>query len=232
MHILKTFVPILFVGLLFSCNDNKQAGKQKDQIEDSKPIGQVEVQADLTKYGIANNSKNVLGGLKVGDKAPDFIMENQDGESVSLKNTLKDGPVLLVFLRAEWCSFCVRHLQAFQDNIQAIQDAGDTKVLAVSPQEKSYMKTFHDEHQFSYPILHDADHSVMKDYKVFFHVTDKYNDYIEEAKGKRIEVFNGNEEAVMPIPATYLIGQDQIIQYVHYDPDYKKRSDVSRFLKS
>lgn len=185
---------------------------------------------DLTKYGIANNPENVLGGLKKGDKAPDFNILDQDGKEKSLEASLSEGPVLLVFLRAEWCSFCVKHLKEFQDNIQDIHDAGAVQVIAVSPQKSSYMQKFHQENQLTFPILHDKDHSVMKDYKVFFHVTDKYNGYIEKAKGKRIEVFNGDAKAIMPIPATYLIDQDKIIKYVHYDPDYKKRSDVKKVI--
>ena len=202
----------------------------KEQIVEAEPTTTSVITEDLTKYGIANSTDNVLGGLEVGDKAPDFTMRSQDGEEVSLKGTLESGPVLLVFLRAEWCSFCVRHLSEFQENIQAIQEAGYANVLAVSPQEKSYMQELQQEQQLSFPILHDKDHSVMKDYKVFFHVTKKYNDYIEEAKGKRIEVFNGDTEPVMPVPATYLIDQDQTISYVHYDPNYKKRSDVMEIV--
>jgi peroxiredoxin len=70
----------------------------------------------------------------------------------------------------------------------------------------------------------------MKDYKVFFRVTEKYNNYIEEAKGNRIEVFNGDTIAYMPVPATYLIDQNKVIKYVHYDPDYKNRSDLKEVI--
>ncbi len=227
MRLPKIVLLALAFPLFFACNNaaSNKTEKNSEVKEMAKPS------EDLTKFGIANNPNNVLGGLTKGDKAPDFIMNSQDGEEVSLKSSLEKGPVLLVFLRAEWCSFCVRHLQEFEDNIKAIHEAGDVQVIAVSPQEKSYMKEFHEEHQFSYPILHDVDHSVMKDYKVFFHVTEKYNDYIEGAKGKRIEVFNGNKEPVMPVPATYLIDQNQIIQFAHYDPNYKKRSDVKQLLE-
>lgn len=227
---IKIFIPLLF--LLLACNNpNSKPSTMKDAAGATEKKAITEPTVDLTKYGIANNPQNILGGLKVGDKAPNFKMSDQDGKETSLETTLLDGPVLLVFLRAEWCSFCVRHLQEFQDNIQDIHNSGKAQVLAVSPQEKSYMQEFHKENQFAFPILHDADHSTMKNYKVFFHVTDKYNDYIEEAKGKRIEVFNGNTEPVMPIPATYLIGQDKTIKYVHYDPDYKKRSKVKEIIE-
>lgn len=235
MHIIKWILFILIILEVSACNNApvKPISIENSESTIQKPVSIEVVKdplTDLTKYGIANNPNNVLGGLKVGETAPDFIMLSQDGKEQSLEASLFEGPVLLVFLRAEWCSYCVKHLQAFQENIEDIHSAGKVKVIAVSPQEPSYMQTLHEENNFSFPILFDEDHSVMKDYKVFFHVTDKYNNYIEKAKGKRIEVFNGDTEAVMPVPATYYIGQDKIIKYVHYDPDYKKRSDLKEVM--
>jgi len=34
------------------------------------------------------------------------------------------------------------------------------------------------------------------------------------------------------VPATYVIGQDQRIKYVHYDPNYRVRADVAEALGS
>ncbi len=235
MHFTKIPFLLFSLFLIAACNNTPVPvpAKPSPASTESKPRPvktMTTATLDLTKYGIANNADNILGGLKVGDKAPNFKLQDQDGKEESLEASLKKGPVLLVFLRAEWCSYCVRHLKEFQDNIQEIHDTEKANVIAVSPQKPSYMKTLHQENQFSFPILYDEDHSVMKNYKVFFHVTDKYNKYIEEAKGNRIEVFNGNTEPVMPVPATYLIDQNQVIKYVHYDPNYKKRSDLKEVI--
>lgn len=234
---MQPFTKILMLSsIIFICSCNNTATQNEDSTTHAateKATSAKKMDAapqDLTKYGIATNPENILGGLKVGDKAPDFTTVDQDGKTQNLSSALKNGPVLLVFLRAEWCSFCVRHLQEFEASIEEIHKSGATQVLAVSPQLPSYMKDFHKEHNFSFPILFDEDHSIMKNYKGFFHVTKKYNDYIKKAKGEHIEVFNGDLEPVMPIPATYLIGQDQIIDYVHYDENYKKRSDVKAVI--
>ena len=39
---------------------------------------------------------------KPGDLAPDFILENTDGEKISLKQLLKEGPIVLGFYRGQW----------------------------------------------------------------------------------------------------------------------------------
>jgi hypothetical protein len=40
--------------------------------------------------------------LPVREKAPEFSLQSQDGETVSLTETLKQGPVLIVFYRGHW----------------------------------------------------------------------------------------------------------------------------------
>ncbi len=187
---------------------------------------------DLTKHGIADHPNNVLGGLKVGDLAPDIELEDERGNLVSLDKSLKDGPVILVFYRADWCSICRKHLAEFEDKINEIKASGIASVIAISPQKQQYSLALHKKNNYTFPILFDESHQTMKDYKVFFHVTDKYNEYITEEKGDPIEFRNGNKEPVMPVPATYLIGQDKRIKYVHYDPNYRVRANIDEALKS
>lgn len=229
MRLLKCVLILFSFFLLLACDNNKAKGSADDVA--SEPLNAPAASnEDLTKYGIANYPKNVLGGLKVGEEAPNFSLQDQDGNQQSLETALQKGPVLLVFLRAEWCSFCVKHLKEFQDHIQEIHNTGKATVIAISPQQSAYMKKFHEENQLSFPILFDIDHVAMKDYKVFFRVTEKYNNYIKEAKGERIEVYNGDTNAYMPVPATYFINQKKVIEYVHYDPDYKQRSDLKEVI--
>ena len=106
MNLLKIKLIILSFLFILGCNNTSQKPAMEDSSISAKQNSKQEETPiiDLTKYGIANNPNNILGGLKVGDKAPDFKMSNQDGEEINLKNTLQKGPVLLVFLRAEWLS--------------------------------------------------------------------------------------------------------------------------------
>jgi AhpC/TSA family protein len=42
------------------------------------------------------------GVVKVGQRAPDFILPNVSGKSVSLADLLTRGPVVLSFFRGRW----------------------------------------------------------------------------------------------------------------------------------
>jgi len=223
---------ILFITsiLFLSCSQGvKDRSTEKKETAEKK----TEVKTpDLTKYGIANYLKNELGGLKVGDIAPDFKLENENGDMVSLEESLKSGPVLLVFYRADWCPYCTKHLAEFQDNIIDIKEKGNASVIAISPQLSKYSKQLSEENGYNFPILFDADHVAMKDYKVFFRVTDEYNDLIFGYENEYIQDRNGDTNPYLPVPATYMIGQDKRIKFVHYDPDYRKRADVDKALSS
>ncbi|MEW6110923.1 MAG: hypothetical protein AB1664_02250 [Thermodesulfobacteriota bacterium] len=52
--------------------------------------------ADLEKSNITASC------LKEGDFAPDFVLPNAAGKSVSLAEKLKEGPVVLSFYRGGW----------------------------------------------------------------------------------------------------------------------------------
>jgi len=97
---------------------------------------------------------------------------------------------------------------------------------------KAILKETQEKFGVTYSIVHDDSNKIMNDYKVAFDVNPKnvtnYYDKVYEL----VNEYNGPDNAVLPVPATYLIGKDGLIEYVQYDPDYKKRSDISELLES
>ena len=51
---------------------------------------------DLEKSGILD------GTVTIGDEAPDFVLQNADGQEFRLKELLSQGPVVLNFYRGKW----------------------------------------------------------------------------------------------------------------------------------
>lgn len=230
---MKTLITILLsfsLLILFSCVEgSKEASKAKKETVETITKNEME---DLTKWGIANYEGNILGGLNVGDTAPDIKLDDENGNSVSLDEKLKDGPVLLVFYRADWCPYCTKHLAEFQEKINDISNTSNASVIAISPQTSQYSKALSKKYGYTFPILYDIDHVAMKDYKVFFRVTEEYNEKIFNYKGDYIQTRNDDTNPYMPVPATYMIGQDKKIKFVHYDVNYKERADVDVALAS
>lgn len=201
-------LPFLLLLLVISCKPtDKVSESQTTQDKNTTQSVTKDATQDLTRYGIANHPDNILGGLEVGDMAPDFELTNQEGKLMSLSNQLVYSDVLLVFYRGHWCPICNRHLAAFQQELTQLQASG-INVLAITPDNIEDAMTTSKKNELSFPILSDSNNEVMRKYKVLFHREKK-------------------EDEVLPVPATYLIGQDHKIKYVHYDTNYKSRSNVN-----
>jgi hypothetical protein len=52
--------------------------------------------------GIEDVRESGAAGLRIGERAPDFALPNQRGETVRLSERLSRGPVVLSFYRGVW----------------------------------------------------------------------------------------------------------------------------------
>ncbi|MEM1443862.1 MAG: peroxiredoxin-like family protein, partial [Verrucomicrobiota bacterium] len=78
-------------------------------------------------------AKTVEGAIQVGDKAPDFVLPNAQGEKVTLSEQLTNGPVVLTWYRGGWCPYCNIQLAAYQKILPQIEELGG-QLIAVSPE--------------------------------------------------------------------------------------------------
>src|SRR5215468_1658405 len=83
------------------------------------------------------DSSGVAPGLAPGEEAPDFSLPDAMERSVSLRERLAGGPVVLVFYRGEWCPYCNTYLRALQAVLPEITARG-ASLLAVSPQSPDH----------------------------------------------------------------------------------------------
>jgi len=168
------------------------------------------------------------GGLKAGDMAPDFTAKDQDGNTLSLKERLKEGLVVILFYRGQWCPHCNKQLSHFADSLQLLRDKKVT-VLAVTPETADGIRKTIEKTRASFPVLEDAGLEIMKLYKVNFAVDAKT---ISSYKGYGIDFnkANGANGANLPVPATYIIGTDGKVKYVFFNTDYRKRVSVKDIL--
>ena len=168
-------------------------------------------------------------GLNLNDKAPDFTAKDQNGKNISLKNELKNGAVVLVFFRGQWCPFCNRQLKQLEDSLGQITAKG-AKVLTITPEKEENITKTITKTKASFSILHDEGLQIMKSYDVAFKVDDKT---IETYKKYGIDFSDANgvsNGANLPVPAVYVINKEGKIVYKYFDTDYRKRSSVKDIL--
>ena len=167
--------------------------------------------------------------LQVGDIAPDFHGIDQTDDLVNLRETLENGPVVLIFFRGSWCYYCNKHISTFQDSLEYVLDKG-ASVIAVSPQIPEYNHKTIRKTGATFSIIHDKGYQIMDAYYVSFTIDEKI---IKKYRrfGRHIDRANGNKDYILPVPATFVIGEDRVIRYIQYDPNYKIRSTVAEVLR-
>ncbi len=171
----------------------------------------------LSTQSFAQNSP-----LKVGDKAPNFKLQNASGQMVELSDMLEDGPVILTWYRGAWCPYCNLALKGWETNNSRIEDMG-AKFVALTPQMPDNSLTQKEKDNLDFTILTDAGSKVAAKYGVAFKLDDATNKRYEEAIS--LSEYNGNDEGMLPIPATYIIDTDGVIKYAYVNEDYSVRAD-------
>lgn len=170
-------------------------------------------------------------GLVEGDTAPNFTAMGLDGDAVSLDSLTADGAVVLIFYRGAWCPYCMKYLSNVNDSISKIEAMGG-KVVAITPQSAAQLIKAAKKTGEGALILSDVDGSIIDAYDVAFDVTNKYERKVKMGGGTNIAKSNGQEQARLPVPATYVVDATGMIIYRHFDYNYKNRATVKDILKA
>lgn len=102
--------------------------------------------------------------LKVGDKAPDFALQDMEGNAHKLSDYNGEG----VFLNfwGTWCEPCVKEMPAMDRQFTEYEKQG-VNVLAVNIAQSDFeVQSFVDRFDLSFPVAIDKSKSVMRAYNI------------------------------------------------------------------
>lgn len=133
--------------------------------------------------------------LKVGDKAPDFMLKSDKDEEVSLKDFLGKSDIVLYFYPKDNTTGCTKEACSFRDNIQPIQSK-NAVVIGISPDSVKSHQNFINKQNLNFTLLSDPDHKVA------------------EAYGAWGEKSMYGKKYMGILRSTFVIGKDGKIKYV------------------
>lgn len=167
-------------------------------------------------------------GLFLNSKAPDFKLKDQGGNTVSLKELRKKGNTVLIFYRGNWCPYCNRQLKGLQDSLSLITAKG-AQLVAITPEINAGIDSTIAKTGATFPILYDEGGKMLDAYQVKFSVDEKT---VNRYKMAGIDLLKNNnqKEAVLPVPAVYIINKEGSITYRYFDENYRKRVSVKEIL--
>ena len=173
--------------------------------------------AELIASGAAQRA------LKAGDVAPSFALTDPEGNIVSSADLLKRGPLVLSFYRGVWCPYCNMELQALEAAKPEFDKYG-ASLVAISPQTAPNSRKSVRQNKLSFPILSDAKGKVGEAFGLRFHLPDYLVELYRKLKND-LPTFNDDPGWTLPMPARYVIGQDDVILYSEVNPDYTHRPE-------
>lgn len=126
-----------------------------------KSLGNI-VSTALVFFGL---SASVYGEVLVGETAPDFRLQDQNGDWHTLRDYAGKW-VTVYFYPKDDTPGCTKEACAFRDNIFAFEDIGAV-ILGISLDDVESHAAFAEKYSLPFPILSDADASVAKAYGVY-----------------------------------------------------------------
>ena len=98
--------------------------------------------------------------LEIGDLAPDFTLEQANGDPVTLSD-LRGQKVVVYFYPAASTPGCTKQACDFRDNIASLSAHGYT-VLGISPDTVEKLQKFAESEDLNFPLLSDPDKQVLQ----------------------------------------------------------------------
>ena len=103
--------------------------------------------------------------VKVGDKAPDFTLTSQKGETVTLSGLVGNKNIVLFFYPKDKSKGCTRQACEFRDKYAVFKDLG-AEVIGISSDDVESHVSFADEFRLPFILLSDKKSKVRKLYNV------------------------------------------------------------------
>ncbi|MEJ2060542.1 MAG: peroxiredoxin-like family protein [Gammaproteobacteria bacterium] len=170
---------------------------------------------DLKASGIEDRA------LRAGDTMPDFELPNQHGKVRRMWDFLVESPVVLNVYRGGWCPYCNMEMKALHDALPEIEAHG-ARLVGMAPETPDHAAATAERYDIAIDILSDAGNQVAERLGLVFEIPQALRPIYEKI-GADIQAYNGDDSFKLPVPATYIIGQDGKVIYDFVNADYTQR---------
>jgi peroxiredoxin len=169
------------------------------------------------------------GAPKSGDPMPPFLLLGSNGHLVSLDDLLRSGPAVISFNRGHWCEYCAIELSALSRALNALEAEG-ANVVSIMPETRAFVAEARAACGGKFEILSDIDNGYALEAGLVIWLGDRVRDiYLEH--GLHLERYQQSASWFLPIPATFVVGQDGIIAARYVDPDFRRRMEINDIIE-
>lgn len=167
--------------------------------------------------------------VKVGDRAPAFVLPSARGKAFASADLLASGPLILSFFRGSWCPYCVAELEALDEIVPELRARGAT-LLAISPERPERTAALAEQRRFSFDILVDRGCAVAQSYGVAYTFPEYLRELYHDVLKHDLAAHNDDPVWRLPMPARFVIDGSGIVREAKVDSDYRRRPEPADSL--
>ena len=170
-------------------------------------LAQASLSQSYTRDSTVDDAKRIEP-VRNGEEAPDFTLEDLQGNTVTLSEARGKTATVVVFYRGYWCPFCARQLAELRSLAKGNEQI---RLLAISVDDHETTKKFIEKissdgnGSVNFTMLSDPDHKVI----------DRY--------GLHDPAYDGTKFDGIPHPAVYVIDKAGRVAWSKVESDYKVR---------
>lgn len=205
----------------------EQKIKAYDEIKQSKVPAHILAVMDQATEQLRETSLE-QGALTTGVQIPDFALPDQHGVTRPLSHYLAQGPVVLNIYRGGWCPYCNLEMQALNAVLPEFRARG-VNLIGLTPEKPSSAQDTLTANGLAITVLSDEGNRVSASLGLVFTLAEELRP-IYESFGIDIPASNGDDTFTLPVPATYVIGQDGTVLYHFVNVDYTKRVEPATLV--
>jgi peroxiredoxin len=167
---------------------------------------------------------------KVGDPMPPFALGDAEGQLHELGEMLEQGPVVVSLNRGHWCEYCAIELSALRGALSEVAASG-ARVVSIMPETREYIAKAAADNGHAFPVLSDENNGYALTLNLVIWLGERVRK-LYLLNGLRLDQYQGNDAWFVPIPATFVVGEDGTIAARFVDPDFRRRMEIEDILKA
>jgi peroxiredoxin len=224
-------------------SDNKAMAALQDKLDEITQNTRKLVQAErlaISEQAIAELFSTGIEDriLPTGAQAPSFtLLDAVSNKTVRSSDLLALGPLVINFFRGRWDPYCVTELEVWRDLYPQVRERG-ALLVGISPQTLRQSDFTVQQHHIPYPLLQDANSILAEQFGIAYAVSATLQRYYRSIlvnipfinSGRNIMAAPDDSVWKLPLPATFVIGQDGIIRFAQAHADFRVRPEPEDVL--
>ncbi len=164
--------------------------------------------------------------LSEGSTFPSFNLSNINGKELTLEEIKGSKATIISFYRGGWCPYCNIELQALEKELASFKTLG-ASLIAITPETPDNSLTTAEKNEITFEVLSDINNGLGKEVGLVFELSKDLQKVYAEKFNIDLEKHNQNTSGELPMAATYVIDDRNVIKYAFVTEDYTKRAAIN-----